>query len=179
MSTIWGFDNIEKKHTLYSGEDCLKRLCKSLREHAKNIIDFEKQKMLPLTKEELKSYQDAKVCYICGKRFLRKFTNDKNYRKVRDHCHFTGKYRCAAHSICFLKFIVPNEIPAAFYNGSTFDYHFIIKELAKESEGEFECLGENTGKYKNFSVPIKREVTKIDKDGNESVVTISYKIKFN
>ena len=57
----------------------MKKCCESLREHAKHIIDFEKKKMSPLTKEELKSYQDAKVCYICGKRFLKKFTYDKNY----------------------------------------------------------------------------------------------------
>ena len=86
--------------------------------------------MLPLTKEELKSHQYAKVCYICGKRILKKFAKGKNYRKVRDHCHYTGKYRGAAHSICNLKFNVPNEIPIVFYNGSNYDYHFIIKELA-------------------------------------------------
>ena len=50
--------------------------------------------MLLLIKEELKPYQDAKVSYICGKRIL-KFTNDKNYQKFRDHCHYTGKYRVA------------------------------------------------------------------------------------
>ena len=42
---------------------------------------------------------------------------------------------------------------------------------------KFECLGENTEKYKAFSVPIEKEVIEIDKDGNESVVTISHKIK--
>ena len=47
-----------------------------------------------------------------------------------------------------------NEIPAVFRNGSKYNYHFIIKELANESEGKFECLGENTEKYKTFSVPI-------------------------
>ena len=46
----------------------------------------------------------------------------------------------------------------------------MIKELAKESEGQFECVGENTEKNKTFSVPIEQEVTSIDKDGNESVV---------
>ena len=35
----------------------------------KNIINSEKRKMLPLKKEELKSHQDAKVCYICGKNY--------------------------------------------------------------------------------------------------------------
>ena len=103
--------------------------------------------MSPLTKEELKSYQDAKVCYICGKRFLKKFTNDKNYRKVRDHCHFIGKYRGEAHIICYLRFNVPNEIPVVFHNGSNYDHHFIIKKLAKEFVGEFECLGENKENY--------------------------------
>ena len=68
MSAIWGFDHREDKHILYCGKDCMKKFCTSLREHAKNIIDFKKRKMLPLTKEELKSHQDVKVCYICGKR---------------------------------------------------------------------------------------------------------------
>ena len=68
----------------------MKMFCESLREHAKNI-DFKKKNMLPLTKEKLKSYKDTKVCYICGKIFPKKFTNDKNYRRVRDHCHITGK----------------------------------------------------------------------------------------
>ena len=36
----------------------------------------------------------------------------------------------------------------------------------------------NSGKYKTFFVPIEKKVTKIDKDGNESVVSIYYKIKF-
>ena len=61
MSTILGFDHIEDKHTLYSGKGCMKKFCTSLREHEKHIIDFEKKRMLPLTKEELKSHQDAKV----------------------------------------------------------------------------------------------------------------------
>ena len=56
-------------------------------------------------------------------------------------------------------------------------YHFIIKELASEFEGELECLEENTEKYKTFSIPLEKEVTQIDTNGNGSVVTMSYKIK--
>ena len=52
--------------------------------------------MLPLTKEELKSHQDPKVCYICGKRFFKKLAKSKNYRR----CDYTTKYRGTAHSIC-------------------------------------------------------------------------------
>ena len=84
MSTIWSFDNIENKHTLHHGKDCIKTFWTSLREHTKNIIDF---------------------------------------------------------------------------------------------NGQFECLGENTEKFKTFSVPIAKKVTKIYKDGNKSVETISDKIK--
>ena len=45
---------------------------------------------------------------------------------------------------------ISKEIPIVFHNGSTYDYHFIIKELVKEFEGNFECLGENTGKIHNI-----------------------------
>ena len=55
------------------------------------------------------------------------FDEDVNYRKVRDHCHYAGEYRGAAHSICNLKFNVPNEISVVFHRGSNYDYHFIIK----------------------------------------------------
>ena len=58
-----------------------------------------------------------------GKRFLKKFANDKNDRKVREHCHYTGKYGGESHSVCNLKFNVPNEIPVVFDNGSNYDYH--------------------------------------------------------
>ena len=96
-STILNFDSVECKHDLYRVEDCMKNFYSSLKENAINIIDFEKKKMLPLKKEKLKSHQDATVCYVSGKRFSKQFAKDKNYRKVRDHCHFTGKYRGEAH----------------------------------------------------------------------------------
>ena len=126
MSTIWGFDNIENKHTLNRGEDCMKTFCSSLREHATNVINFQR-KIPPLTLIELKLCQGATACYICEKRFLEKFTNDRNYQKVREHSPFKGKYRGAAHSICNLRFDVPNEFPVVFDNDLNYDYHFIIK----------------------------------------------------
>ena len=119
MSTIWAFDQIENKHILYRRKNCMKKFSESLREHTKSIIDFEKKKMLPLTKEELKSYQDAKVCYICVKRISQKLPKNKNYQKVRDHCHYTGKYKDPANSICTLKFNVTNEIPVFFITVQT------------------------------------------------------------
>ena len=88
-------------------------------------------------------------CYICKRNILKRFAKDKNYWKVRDHCHYTVKYSSAAHN---LKFNVSNEIPVVCHRDSNYDYHSIIKELANEFEGQFECLGENKEKYKNFPI---------------------------
>ena len=93
---------------MYRGKDCIKKFCTSSREGGKNRIDFEKKKTLSLTNKNLKSHQHAKVCQICGKRILTKLSKTINYQKVRDHCHYTGKYSCTAHSICNLKFSVSN-----------------------------------------------------------------------
>ena len=70
-----------------------------------------------------------------------------------------------------MRYKIPKEIPVVFHNGSTYDYHFIIKELVKEFEGNFECLGENTEKYITFSVLIKKKIDNKD-------LEITYKIKF-
>ena len=70
-----------------------------------------------------------KVCYICKKVFSTD-KNDKNVQKVRDHCHYTGKCRGATHSTCNLRYKTPKEIPVVFHDGSTYDYHFIINQLA-------------------------------------------------
>ena len=66
----------------------------------------------------------------------------KKYCKVRDCCHFTSKYRGAAHNGCNLKHIRPKEIPVVFDNAENCDYQFIIIQLLKKFEGEFSCLGE-------------------------------------
>ena len=123
------------------------------------------------------SSYSKKMLYMQKKNFS---TDDKNkkYHKLKDHCHYTGKYRGAAHNICNLRYKVPKEIPVVFHNGSKYDFHFIVKELAEEFEGTFECLGENTEKYITFSVPIKKEITKQYQDGNDKITKIPPKIKF-
>ena len=146
----------------------MKKFSKDLREHVSKIINYEKKKMIPLTTEEKIYHNKQKICYMCKKEFNNK--EKKNY-KVRDHCHYTGKYRGAAHNICNLRYKVPKEIPIVFHNGSICDYHFIMKELEKEFDGNFECLGENTEKYITFSVPIKKKIENKD-------LVITCKIKF-
>ena len=125
--------------------------------------------MTLLTNEEIKFYKRQKVCHICKRWFCYDENKEKEfklYEKVRDHCHYTGKFRGAAHSICNLEHKVTKKIPVVFHNGSSYDYYFIIKQLAKEFEVQFECLGENTEKYTTFSVPVKKEVDD-DEDDSE------------
>ena len=43
----------------------------------------------------------------------------KLYHKVRDHCHYTGKYRGTAHNICNLRYKPPRQIPVVFPNDCT------------------------------------------------------------
>ena len=172
LFTHCSFDKTKKKLDYYSGDDCMKNFCKDLREHTKKIINYEKKYMIPLTKKEEKHHNKQKVCYICKKKFNADDSDKKHY-KVRDHCHHTGKYRGAAHNICSLRYRIPKEMPMVFHNGSTYDYHFIIKELVQEIDGKIECLGENTEKYITFSVPLKKEIKNKNK-----IIEITYKIKF-
>ena len=123
-----------------------------------------KKEMMPLTNEEKESYEKQKVCHI----YEKEFNTNKKYRKVRDDCHYTGKFRGAAHNNCNLRHKIPKEIPIVFHNGSTYEYHFIVKQLAIEFKGKLDCLGENTEKYITFSPPIY----KIN-DNDETIIETS------
>ena len=123
--THCSFDESKNKLNYYRKDDCMNKFCKDLREHVTKIINYEKKKMIPLTTKEKIYHNKQKICYVCKKEFNN--NDEKNY-KVRDHCHYTGKYRGAAHNICNLRYKIPKEIPIVFHNGShTYDYHFIIK----------------------------------------------------
>ena len=94
-----------------------------------------------LTKEQQESYGNAKICYVCKEKFENKYLRDKKHCKVRDHCHYIGEYRGAVYSICNLKYSVPKKVSIVFHNGSNYDYHFIIKELAEEFKKTIDLFG--------------------------------------
>ena len=157
LLTSCSFDKSENKQTYYKGRDCMKRFCADLKEHVTRITSYEMKPIDPLTEDEKESYENQKLCHVCEKEFYTD-NNNKEIRKVRDHCHYTGKYRGGAHSKCNLNYKVVKEIPVFFHNGSVYDYHFIIKYLTRKSEGNFKCLGENTKSYISFTVPFKKVI---------------------
>ena len=127
-----------------------------------------------MTQEEINRYNEQEIRYICKEKFCLD-KNDKNCidrKKVKDHCHNTGKVRGPGYSICNLKYKVPKEIP--IIHNATYDTHFIINQLAIEFKGELNCIGDNIEKYITFSVPIKKEL--INNNGDKK--TITYKLKF-
>ena len=95
--------------------------------------------------------------------------------KVRDHCHFTGKYRGAAHYSCNLKCRKPMILPVIFHNLQGYDSHLFIKQLAKLT-GQLTCIPSTEEKYISFSKRIKVDEYKSRKTGNQ--VSPNFEIRF-
>ena len=159
-------------HTYYRGIDCMNQLSKELLKIGKEIINEEKKDTIPLTDDQKIKHEKSKRCYLCNEYFNtdKQSKYYKNYKKIRDHCHYTGIYRGAAHSLCNLRYQEQRDIPVIIHNGSIYDFHLLIKDLAKEFKSDMHCLGENTEKYISFFVKI--DTKKVD---NES---IDYNLKF-
>ena len=82
--------------------------------------------------KEKEQFNKATKCWICNGEF-------EDDVKVRDHCHFTCRYRGAAHNSCNLKYKKPNFTPVVFHNLSGYDSHLFIKNLGF-SEGNIDCI---------------------------------------
>ena len=109
---MFKFYKKENKLNYYRGRDYIEKLSKKLKERALKIINYEEKEMIPLTKDENKSYKKQKKCHICDENFCAD-KDDENYtnrKKVKDHCHYTGKFMGAAHSKCNLNYKVPKDI---------------------------------------------------------------------
>ena len=167
--------NKETIQTVYRGEGAVSTFCKQLRKTLQGILNTEVKSMKPLSKEEQKAYDNAKYCHICKK----VWGKHKNHKKVRDHDHYTGEFRGAAHSICNLRHSTQIDAAVIFHNGSNYDFNLLIEEFAKEYKSDINCIPLNTDKYMSFSVPIKKEVIEPkddDKKVKEKVLTYSLRL---
>ena len=115
--------------------------------------------MEPLTKSPIKAYKRSTKCHISFKPFSEK------KRKVRDHCHYSGLCRGAAHSSCNLQYKILSYIPVVFHSLAGYDAHLFIRELAKYTTG-MGVIAKNTEDYISFSIKIEDDKY-VDKEGNE------------
>ena len=97
------------------------------------IINSGKKKKIPLTNENI-NLALIKQTVIFGKKLEDKYINDKTYQRVRDHCQYTSNTE-VLHIYSLLR-----DILVVFYNQLSHDDRFIIKELAKDFKGQFNCL---------------------------------------
>ena len=117
-----------------------------LEEDVKIISELGNEKMI-ITEEEEEQFKQASNCWICHKKL-----NLED--RVRDHCHYTGRYRGAAHNLCNLKYSKPNNISVFFHNLTGYDSHLFIKKL-NVTGGNIDCIPNNEENYISFSKTIK------------------------
>ena len=104
-------------------EDVALHFLKSLEGTTRELHEkYGESKPMEITPEEQAQFDDATKCWVCGGNF--DLCED---RKVRDHCHFTGKYRGAAHNKCNLRLTRSKRIPVLFYNFTNYDNHLLVK----------------------------------------------------
>ena len=148
LHSKFAYGDVNKPTTQYRGPNCVEKLCEHIISEAKRLYtSFPEKPMMPLTKSQLKEYRSITKCHICFKEF-----GDKG--KVRDHCHYSGLYRGAAHFSCNLRYKIPSYIPVVFHNLGGYDAHLFIRELAKHTS-HMGVIVKNVEDYISFSIRLK------------------------
>ena len=169
-------DNVYKsKLRKYTGEDAMEKFVEWIEEDVKEIANIPDVEMI-FGPNELDQFNDATKCWICNEEFD-DTADEKGYRKnekVKDHCHYTGRFRGAAHNSCNLKYKKPNFIPVIFHNLSGYDSHLFIKNLGY-TDGNIDCIPNNEEKYISFT---KNTVTGSYTNKEGKTKPIKHKIRF-
>ena len=146
------------KPIVYTKKTSNENICKRVIKHVTKLTHqiyqeyYSKPKPYNLTPQEEKDFQSATKCHIREQKLF-KDKETGRILKVRDHCHFTGEYRGAAHNECNLKCKKPLILPVIFHNLQGYDSHLFIKQLAKVS-GDLTCIPSTEEKYISFSKKI-------------------------
>ena len=134
---------------VYCGEDCIQIFFKELRVQVMKISGLlsEYKEMIPLTEEQKKIVSETTHCHLCKKPFA------SDEEKVLDHDHRTGLWRYALHNECNLKFRIPMKIPVIFHNLTSYDEHFIIKNLKSDDiMRKISVIPQSYEKYKSIMI---------------------------
>ena len=159
----FSYGEVKDPLKLYRGKDCIRNFCDHVIGKARHLYQsFPEKPMEPLTKKQWKDYKKVSSCHICFKPFR------EGNRKVRDHCHYSGIYRGAAHLLCNLQYKIPSYIPVVFHHLLGYDAHMFIKELASSSPdgARMGVIAKNKEDYISFLISAKVDKY-INKDGEE------------
>ena len=121
-------DKYSKPIKYYRGEKAVYKFMQAMLDEVKycrQTIKYKFNKPLVMSPEDEDKFQKSTSCHICGKKY------EPNDRRVRDHCHITGKFRGSAHNQCNRDFTITNKIPVIFHNLKGYDSHFIMQEIGK------------------------------------------------
>ena len=170
----FAYGDVPDPMTDYRGEDCVEQFVDHVEKEVKRLYElYPQQPMAELTDVLKREYEAAKSCHICLKPF-----GDPENRKVRDHCHYTGLYRGAAHNNCNMKYRIPDFVPIAFHNLSGYDAHLFIRELGKKfNKDDIGVIAENKEKYISFNVSIPVKIADVT-DKNGKAVIKKVKLRF-
>ena len=138
--------NIFRSYTARSDdEDIGLHFVKSLRDTVLDLwMKFKYSRAINFTIEDMIDFREAKECWICGKNFS--FMDKYEEKVVRDHCHYTGKYRGAAQASCNLRLRRTKRIPVIFHNFTGYDNHLFVRSLGR-IEGEISVIARNEEKH--------------------------------
>lgn len=177
--------NLNSSHyDSFVGENCIEKFIERLKELMLFLVwdELHSIKPMKLSVTEKTEFQRATICHICNEKFAKikadnvdeslsdesdynsennhdggkKNTSFRQMRKVRDHCHLTGRFRGAAHSKCNIKFQVSKSVPIVFHN-LDYDSHFLIEKLANAFEGKMTIIPKTSENYISFSKEVPKE----------------------
>ena len=114
----FAYSEVKDPLVLYRGKDCIRKFCDHVIGEAHRLYcSFPEKPMEPLTKAQWEDYKCVSSCHTC----LKPFREGKS--KVRDHCHYSGIHRGAAHLLCNLQYKIH---PVVFHNLSGYNAHMFI-----------------------------------------------------
>ena len=127
LFTHCSFDLANNRLDCYRGNDCMEKFCNDLKEHAAKMIMKKRMKMKKISLIKSKKYVIYAKKDLVLMMIIKSIIKSEVIITTQENIVYN-----IAHSICELRYKTSKEISVVCDNGSTFDYHFIIKELAKK-----------------------------------------------
>lgn len=129
--------------------DCVDWFANELYEIAETLKNiFDNIVPIQMTAEDEENFSNATNCHICEQPLHGSVV-------VKDHSHFTGKYRGAAHQICNLQYQNFRTVPVVFHNLTHYDSHFLIQKISNGFEGHVKIIPNNSENYISFTKTVE------------------------